>query len=177
MSPDGQTIAFERRLLVDQGDDFYYDLGLMDADGTGERILAANLFAIHGIGPVWSPDGARIVYQQMCDGCFEGHEVVLVTVSDNDPLKPAGTHVVIPPPETTGPDGLTRWYPWSVTWSPDGTTLLYLAWDSVPGKTGVVAVRVDGETPPVVLDDALGVSWSVYIGFPWLPFQSWSRVP
>jgi Tol biopolymer transport system component len=142
----------------------------MDADGTGERILAATFGVGRGTGPVWSPDSEHIAYLQLCDRCREEHEVVLVTVSDNDPLEPAGTQVVIPPPETTGPDGPKPWFadPDSVTWSPDGTTLLVLG-------DGVVTVRVDGETPPVVLDDADAFR---YFGlFPWLTLQSWSRQP
>ena len=66
----------------------------------------------------------------MSDGsCSEETEVVLLTVNADDPLEPAGTQVVIPPPQTTGPDGQPMWwYPYSVTWSPDGTALLYYAW-------------------------------------------------
>ena len=69
----------------------------MDADGTDESILAADFNAEHGIGPVWSPDGDHIVYQRLCFYkpppswtriCFEDHEVVVVTVSDIDPLEP-----------------------------------------------------------------------------------------
>ena len=39
-----------------------------------------------------------------------------------------GSETVIEPPETDGPNGPECWYPYSVTWSPDGTTLLYSAW-------------------------------------------------
>ncbi|MGZ5398283.1 MAG: TolB family protein, partial [Mycobacterium sp.] len=171
MSPDGRTIAFER---PHPGlPDYVHNLWLMDADGTGERILAATFGTGFGIGPVWSPDGEHIVYQQLCDRCREETEVVVVTVGDNDPLEPAGTQVIIPPPETTGPDGPTTWYIDSVTWSPDGTTLLVLG-------DGVFAMRVDGETPPVVLYDRSGsprLGDPAYSGYPWLPFQSWSRAP
>ena len=106
--------------------------------------------------------------------CREGHEVAVVTMSDDDPLEPAGTQAVMPPPETSGPDGITRWYPFSVTWSPDGMTLLYLAWNDRADvgeafePTGLVAVRVDGEAPPVILDDTLDAS--VYDGYPWQTF-------
>ena len=83
-------------------------------------------------------------------------EVVVVTVSDDDPLEPAGTQRVIPPPQTTGPTADGPWYPFNVTWSPDGTTLLYLAFME-GGPNSVVAAPVDGETPPVVLSGRLDV--------------------
>jgi WD40-like Beta Propeller Repeat len=176
-SPDGQTIAFTRNQA----------LLLMDADGTNERTLVPEFRALHGLGPVWSPDGDRIAYQRLCarvltpgGSCREEHEVVLVTVNDDDEERPAGTQVVMPPPQTTGPDGPMWWYPWSVTWSPDGTALLYLAWPAAePQPTvppaGVVAVPVDRETRPVVLSGDLTAA--VYSGFPWLPIQSWGRQP
>ena len=69
------------------------------------------------------------------------------------------------------------WFPFSVTWSPDGTALLYYAWaesaDGVAEADAVVAVSLDGETPPVVLSGDLVAS--VYSGDPWLPAQSWGR--
>jgi hypothetical protein len=110
--------------------------------------------------------------------CREQHEVVLVTVSEDDPLEPAGTQVVVPPPRTTGPLGSIWWYPESVTWSPDGTTLLYLAWPEaeIPQTlpdSGVVAVPLDAETPPVVLSGDLPPD--AYSGYPWLTIQSWGR--
>ena len=90
----------------------------MDADGTNERILVPDVGAMHGLGPVWSPDGERIAYQRLCDypladptaPCDEQPEVVLLTVNEDDPLEPAGTQVVIPPPQTTGPDGQPIWW-------------------------------------------------------------------
>jgi Tol biopolymer transport system component len=174
-SPDGQTIAYMRG----PGDGVTTgDLWLMDADGTNERILVPGISAVHGLGPVWSPDGERIAYQRdltICPRggpCHENSEVVLLTVNPDEPLEPAGSQVVIPPPQTTGPDGQPlSWYPWSVTWSPDGTTLLYRAW--AVSFAGVVAVPLDGETPPVVLSGDLGTD--VYSGIPWLPIQTWGR--
>jgi hypothetical protein len=67
-----------------------------------------------------------------------------------------------------------------VTWSPDGTILLYHAWRTSAEVTiggvfvdRVVAVSLDGGSLPVVLAGDLGAS--VYSGDPWLPIQSWGR--
>ena len=95
-SPDGRTIAFATRRRSS------IDLWLMDADGTNERILASDIDANHGVGPVWSPDGERIVYQELCDvqrqagPAREEHEVVLITVNQNGDAEPA-TQVLQPP--------------------------------------------------------------------------------
>jgi hypothetical protein len=156
-------------------------------------VIALDFHQMHGIGPVWSPDGTRIAFQRSCDftpdnhPCSEEHEVVVVTVNDNDsgvdntlgqPLMLDMPQVVIPPPETTGPDGTTRlWYPFNVTWSPDSTTLLYGAWAMTNDDDGflnsLVAVPLDGETPPVALYD--GPDLSVYGAYPRVPFHSRSH--
>ena len=62
-----------------------------------------------------------------------------------------GTQTVIAPPETDGP---VLWYPWNVTWSPDGTTLLYTAWSAPrPGSTGLNRVlAVPADTPSDVTE-------------------------
>ena len=73
---------------------------------------------------MWSPTGDRIAYQRLCCDRAETHEVVLVNVAD-------GNETVIEPPQTDGPNGPESWYPFGVTWSPDGTTLLYSAWSNL----------------------------------------------
>ena len=146
-SPDGSTLAYQG------GEDDASTLRLVDADGADERVLVANPGeANHGIGPVWSPTGDRIAYQRLIGG-GERHEVVLVRVADE-------TETVIAPPATDGPDGPTRWYPYYVTWSPDGTTLLYSAWSQVApseptSPTGLIAVPADTPTDVTVLTDTV----------------------
>ena len=181
-APDGTTVAFSRVARVDDG--VPHDstgIWLVDADGTHERRLTGAYGVNHGIGPVWSPDGRTIVYQRLAPGSAEGHEAVLVSPDD-------GAEVVISPPTTPGTDGPLTWLPWSVTWSPDGTTLLYVAWNGACDDQGgpdcrgriegggVLAVPVDQTQPPVVLADA---DWLVGVndGEPWLPTQAWGRSP
>lgn len=164
-SPDGTTLAYtggEREAGT-------RELRLVAAAGTHERILVADMgAAIHGIGPEWSPAGDRIAYQRS-DGVFaESHEVVLVNVAD-------GTETVIKPPRTEQ----GAWYPFTVTWSPDGTTLLYAGWSmedpsGVPG--GVIAVPADTPHDATVLTDSIDPVPDYY-SHRWSPTQMWSRQP
>ena len=181
-SPDGTTAAFTRESRVGSGEAEHSEISLwlVDADGTNERQIAAAYTVNHGVGPVWSPDGRYVAYQRVI-GCCESHEVVLVTTDDNRRGTPLGTDVVIPPPTTPGTDRPLSWYPWSVTWSPDGSMLLYIAWNNAcanptsaecPGLAeGVLAVPVDTTKAPVVLAPAdTG-------GSEGLPMQAWGRQP
>ena len=194
-SPDGSTLAFSG------GENDPGGLWLVDAEGSNQRLLVSDdTEASHGIGPVWSPAGDRIAYQRLCTQtaewryaqehpdehlgygrsitgiCREEHEVVVVSATDTDPKSPIGTQTVIEPPKTDGPNGPIWWYPTSVTWSPDGTTLLYTAWASDPAVPGgVIAVPADTPTDAAVLTDTIGPG--AYDGHPWVPIRQWGRQP
>jgi Tol biopolymer transport system component len=180
-SPDGTSLAY----TGGEREPDTRELRLVDGDGTNERPLVADIGpTIHGIGPVWSPTGDRIAYQRcqgehlepnrdrVCSG--ERHEVVLVSVAD-------GTETVIEPPKADG----HKWYPFTVSWSPDGTTLLYAAWnfDGQPlpdgGKTlpeGVIAVPADMPSDATVLIE-LDRPVPGYASHRWAPIQMWGRQP
>jgi Tol biopolymer transport system component len=167
-SPDGSTLAYQG------GENDTDELWLVDADGTNERLLTDVGNANHGIGPVWSPTGERIAYQRLCCGRVETHEVVLVNVAD-------GNETVIAPPQRDGPNGPESVYPYFVTWSPDGTTLLYSAWNNLGdggltgSPSGVIAVPADTPTNWTELAPAM-VPTDPY-SHPWVPVQMWSRQP
>ena len=179
-SPDGSTLAYTRAL----GGSMRSGIALIDADGSNPRPLTTDAYvADHGIGITWSPRGDQIAYQRErndCSGtaCYERSEVVLVTATDTDPDDPIGSERAIPPISDIL-DGLCddcrrqEWYANSVTWSPDGTKLLY----SVPG-VGTFAVSVDGAGSAVVLDedDVVGFQ-SDDTTKPWLPLQQWQPIP
>jgi Tol biopolymer transport system component len=159
-SPDGSTLAYEDSSYEDGNEP---GLRLVDPDGDDDRSLVANLGgAMHGIGPVWSPTGERIVYQRVIAGSSERHEVVLVDVAN-------GTQTLIAPPTTNGAD----WYPFHVTWSPDGTTLLFTGWSDDGG--GVLALPADTPSDAARLSDLTSVPG--YTDHRWVPLHTWGRQP
>ena len=163
-SPDGSTFAYQG------GEGDPHGLWLADADGESARLLVADTGeAIHGIGPVWSPTGDRIAYQRPQPSSQEEHEVVLVSVAD-------GTETVIDPPQTHGPAGTAAWYPFTVTWSPDGTQLLYTAWSQGGNEpsAGLIAVPADTPNDVIMLADASDAVRDVY-SHRWSPIQMWGR--
>ncbi|MGN8553199.1 UNVERIFIED_CONTAM: hypothetical protein OHV15_11510 [Microbacterium sp. SLM126] len=187
VSPDGGMLAVERR-RVSAAD--RYELWLMDEDGSGQRKVVEEYPRMHGIGPVWSSDGAHIVFQrtrETCattgeptDNCPEQHEVVVLTLGIADSAVPAVTEAVLAPPQTGEGDDTLLWFPYSVVWSPDGSALLFLGWpeardalgDVVLGPEGVLVTSVDGSAPPVIVHQGDGIR--VYSSKPMNTFQSWA---
>ncbi|WP_119072483.1 PD40 domain-containing protein [Aggregatilinea lenta] len=92
-SPDGNRIAF----ISDRGGD--NDLYVMNADGTGERILTTNDDA-DAFDPAWSPDSEWISYSATTDG--EGYQLAVI--------HPDGTGLETLTEETTG-YRYTAWSP------------------------------------------------------------------
>lgn len=206
-SPDGTTVAFAR-LDEDSSGEARYEgaLWLADLDGTNQRQVAA-YSVTHGVGPVWSRDGRYIAYQRVIEGRGEVHEVVLVPADGNDPGTQGRSEVVISPPTTPGSDRPMEWYPWSVTWSPDASTLLYLAWNDacasiVPDPADGGGTIADADLDDHVSAECRGrpqgggvlavpvdttkapfvladASWLIGVrdGQPWLPMQTWGRQP
>lgn len=118
--------------------------------------------------------------------CYERSEVVLVTATDTDPGNPIGTARVIPPIVNNldrsnfdsvfnhpPPFREADWYATSVTWSPDGTELLYAA-----GSAGLLTVPVDPARPAIVLsgDGLIGQADDLATS-PRIPLQTWQPVP
>jgi hypothetical protein len=185
-SPHGGLIAYtgiDRTPAAVAGD----TLGILviDVETEEQWAVAPPYGAIHGIGPVWSPDGETIVYQRCsrptsasCSG--ESHVVVLVTPDDRSAQTGFASQVAMPIARTTaGPSGQLR--PWRVTWSPDGRYLLYVAWTyptATSEKTLVVAVPTDQDAPAVLVADIDGIApYGIFDDNMRVPIQIWGRQP
>ncbi len=153
-SPDSRFIAYTGR----------NELRVIDVDTQRQRVLASGFEAIHDIGPVWLPDGERILYQRVCRAhprtgreCREQHEVVVVTPGDPSDQSAIASEVVRFAEMTPG----SYLFPFRVTWSPDGEYLLYLA--SSETETGryvpasLVAVPVDPQGSATILSEIDGI--------------------
>lgn len=77
-----------------------------------------------------------------------------------------GTEKVIEPPKADGQE----WYPFTVSWSPDGTTLLYEAGTQV--SDGVIAVPADKPSNATVLIHSVD---PVDDNHRWSATQMWDR--
>jgi Tol biopolymer transport system component len=182
-SPDGMRLAWAG--LVGDGDSSL-ELRTIDLETGRQEVLTEQYGAIHGIGPVWSPDGETIAYQRCpgnpCSG--ERHEVVLVTPDDRSEQTGLAGEVVMPFERATAEGSSLNLYPWRVTWSPDGAYLLYVAWTYPNGccdeatveRTVVVAAPTDPDAPTVVVADIDGiVSYDSSYDTTRVPIQVWGR--
>jgi dipeptidyl aminopeptidase/acylaminoacyl peptidase len=67
-SPDGSKIAFHTDRDC-SGCGTYFDIYVMNADGTGQTRRAFD--PVNATGPAWSPDGTKIVFDSRRDGNYE----------------------------------------------------------------------------------------------------------
>ncbi|MDY0908801.1 hypothetical protein [Microbacterium sp. CFBP9034] len=185
-SPDGTTLAVERRRA---GSWNQYDLWLIGADGSDRRLVAGN-YTHHewAIGPVWSADGERIVFQRSTHDPAHGgdelllfrndEEVVIVTVSADDRLGPVATQSVLRPTVTAEGGEAVQWLPVVVTWAPDSRNLRLVGWRQTTSAEAseswaLLAVPLDAVAETTVLweaPDLIGSLWIHRLN----DFQSWA---
>ena len=183
-SPDGGRIAYAGR-GADLASEAAYDslggLRVLDVDSGQQEVLVGAYHGFHGAGPVWSPDGETIVYQRSAGTGGERHEAVLVRAGDRSEQTGPAEEVVMPHEVTTADGSSLELWPWRVTWSPDGTYLLYVAWTNPTEdseRTLVVAVPTDTDAPAVVLAEVNGIgAYDFADDAPRVPIQVWQRQP
>ena len=181
-SPDGRHLAYTSGDNGGAG-----GLRVIDVQTEELTILTDPFDTLHGIGPVWSPDGQSVAFQRQCAMCGEGSDVVLVSVGDLSGAVGRGSEVIVPLARGVdeGSDGSLA--PFRVTWSPDGAYLLSMAWGLAPTAREfvnvLVAVPIDPPGEAIVLfesDSANPVQIVPYDGYDdttLVPIQTWGRVP
>jgi Tol biopolymer transport system component len=172
------TWSRDSRLIAYMTGDSQHGIRVIDVVTRQQTAITAEFAVLHGIGPVWSPDGDRIVYQRGLSG--EHSEVVLLTPGDVSDASARPREAVVP--ETARGSG-ERLDPYRVTWSPDGQYLLMMAWGVPPDTTTgtvedpfLVAIPVDPAMPEVVLSRMEGlVPGDGYPDTSFVPIQIWGR--
>jgi Tol biopolymer transport system component len=129
-SPDGRRILFTRsqREYVSPRDPSAWDVYAMNADGTGERLLARN-----GYSPQWTPDGRAIIF-------LRGAQVIRLDVDSGGPGRES---VLLDGPTTNGIEGGME----TPELSPDGTRLAVTVRSRQYGGVAIVDLGTRAVTP------------------------------
>ena len=140
-SPAGDRIAFWVKEMKEESDgiEYPYDhvLHIIDADGANMRTLNTT-----GNPLAWSPDGRQLAF--MPERRRNDHEIprTIVVVNVDEELQ-ARTITVDPPPELPGEDITDAG---ALTWSEDGSNILFLTCHSNPSEIRAYSVSATGPT-------------------------------
>ncbi len=177
-SPNGRYIAFSRPA---GGDADLTDLLVLDLQAQTAPVALARYAANHGMGPLWSPAGDALLYQQLCTAqpetggpCREQHEVVILSLRVGVSGWRPGTVSEQVLPATRWGD--YWWFPYRVVWSPDGSSVLMLSWpDGGEGTAeGLIIRQVAGGSPQAVVEFTGPITGELERG---ISPTVWARVP
>ncbi len=104
ISPDGQTVVYERRFVDSMEDRWKTELWIVGVDGSRNRFLT------EGSGPRWSPAGDRIAFTRSAD---PGGSQIFVRWMDAEGAESQVTRLENSPSQ--------------IQWSPDGDSLAFRA--------------------------------------------------
>ncbi len=149
VAPDGRRVV----VVGDTGQSV--NLWLLN----GERMSRLTFGAYIDFYPVWSPDGARIVFDSNRSGAYDLYQTPANgAVGDAQPLLRSG-QVKIPGFPTS--------------WSPDGRFLLYTSSTPQTGDDLWVLPMVGAHTPSVFLKTPFDEAWGVFSpDGQWVAYQS-----
>ncbi|MGH7560711.1 MAG: Ig-like domain-containing protein [Gemmatimonadales bacterium] len=142
-SPDSRRIAFQSTAFSFAGGRSRItdvDIYVMNADGSGLARLTTD--AGFELGPRWSPDGARILFQSSRDG----DDDIYAVLSDGSLVQQLTNH-----PSSDH----------SASWSPDGARIVFSS--NRDGNNELYVMNADGSAPVRLTNDAgsdLGAAWS-----------------
>lgn len=141
-SPDGSQIVFVRYENDQTTGEFFIDLFVMNADGTGERRLTDRVPPnCNRLSPDWSPDGNKVVFEYICNAVGNGIYVVNA--------------------DGTGQQRLTNTLDLDPVWSPNGRQIAYISANA--GFYDLYVMLADGTNPTKITNspevDEQNPSW------------------
>jgi len=171
-SPDGTKIAyFEIREGPGQG----HNLRVMNADGTGDRVLldgqAVDCYSPHLVRPAWSPDGTHIAFS--CDEYgirvvgADGSGLTTVIPDGSNPYwSPDGSRIAFELPWRRDP-GRPRWSSGSMEMrlaiaNADGTHVQVFQYRARAGPWNPLPLSKSGDREPATAEDGSGAAPLVY---------------
>ena len=125
-SPDGRRIAF-----TTYPGSSLSQIWTMAPDGTDRAALTTPRASTYDQAPAWSPDGRHIAFEVIVDGRVQ---IEIIDAGGGSPVRLIDSSA------------------YSVSWSPDGSRLVY-------GGSGVWVAAADGTTPLQIHPDG---SWPVW---------------